>query len=67
MAEEIIAEISTTSKFSTSSIQRMLKVRTSDEDQQKRVMKRIKLMLDPTGSSRGQNLPPKDFDKMTEE
>ena len=67
MADEIITKISETSSFGKTTIQKMLEARTKDEAQQLRVMRRIKLMLDPTGSSRGRDMLPHDFQNMSDE
>ena len=45
----------------------MLDKRIDDKDQKVRVMRRVKLMLDPTGSAKGRDMPLEDIEKMTDE
>mmetsp|Transcript_8756 Transcript_8756/g.12007 ORF Transcript_8756/g.12007 Transcript_8756/m.12007 type:complete len:114 (+) Transcript_8756:398-739(+) len=45
----------------------MLEAKTGDQAQRVRVMRRVKLMLDPQGSTIGKTMPPDSFDSMTEE
>ena len=67
LAEEVIQMITKESSIGTKSIAEMLEKKVDDQDQRKRVMKRVKLLLDPNGSRIGRDLPPEAYDAMTEE
>ena len=53
--------------MSTSTIQKMLDAKIEDQEQKVRVMRRVRLLLDPTGSAKGRDMPTEDMANMTEE
>ena len=59
--------ISKASNFGRKSLEGMIKAKTQDTEQQVRVMRRVKLMLDPNGTAKGRDLPPEALDNMTED
>ena len=67
MTNEIIEMIQQENNFGSKSLVSMLDAKTSDKDQKIRVMKRVKLMLDPDGSTLGKDIPMEDIENMTEE
>ena len=55
------------SSFRKDSLAKILEEKTDDAEQRVRVMRRVKLMLDPYGSAKGRDLPPEDLDTMTDQ
>ena len=59
--------IQSESNFGKNSLKKMLDQKTQDDEQKVRVMKRVKLMLDPKGQTHGRDLPLEELANMTEE
>ena len=67
LSEEIIALMQNESSVSKTSLTTMLDKKCDDPEQKVRVMRRVRLMLDPTGSAKGKELTPEGYANMTEE
>ena len=67
LSEEIISLMQNEANVSKTSLTTMLDKKCDDPDQRVRVMRRVRLMLDPTGSAKGKEITPEGYANMTEE